>query len=322
MSFWREKRMKKVLVFVLMLVAVFGLGFINSVPVFAKGAPAATTAPVVVPVYEGTFDGYVTGYESTSYALLAGQSIAAGTVVMTTDGTTLFVTVNGTYDLNSIHIYLYEAGQTLPTARPVPGQAPYKLENIDGNTATLSLPLSAATSYVLAVHVSFDAATSTSTSNVAGQTAYAANNTASYTGRGAWYYLVSFNVVKQPIVVNPEYVTRQETAYAYFGSTSIPFNQDASASNAWGWYTTYQEGTFPVYAGAGQNDLNKGTLVGYITVSGTTVTFVPFDNVTVLEQHFYIGGNIPTRVPGRWQTISQPLVYMTFHLSVEITEEV
>mgnify|MGYP000868564792 CR=1 FL=1 len=133
---------------------------------------------------------------------------------------------------------------------------------------------------------------------------------------------VSFNVVKQPIVVNPEYVTRQETAYAYFGSTSIPFNQDASASNAWGWYTTYQEGTFPVYAGAGQNDLNKGTLVGYITVSGTTVTFVPFDNVTVLEQHFYIGGNIPTRVPGRWQTISQPLVYMTFHLSVEITEEV
>ncbi len=313
--------MKKLFVFAAMLLTVIGFAVLNSASVFAKPAATTTTEAVVVPVYEGTFNGYVTGYESTSYALLAGQSIDGGTVVMTTDGTTLFVTVNGVSDLNSIHIYLYEDGQTLPTKRPVPGLAPFKLENIDGTTATLSLPLSTAMSYVLAVHVSFDAATTTTTSVVAGETAYAANDDATYTGKGAWYYLVRFNVVKAPVIEGPsDPVTRQETAYAYFGSASIAFNTDASGSNAWGWYSTYQEGIFAVYAGAGQNDITKGTLVGYITVSGDTVTFVPFENVTVLETHFYIGDSIPTRVPGKWKTIDEPFDFMTFHLSVEITE--
>jgi hypothetical protein len=35
----------------------------------------------------------------------------------------------------------------------------------------------------------------------------------------------------------------------------------------WGWYLEAKEGIFNVYAGAGQNDLSKGTLIGTVTVS-------------------------------------------------------
>jgi hypothetical protein len=39
------------------------------------------------------------------------------------------------------------------------------------------------------------------------------------------------------------------------------------ASNKWGWYMPAETGTFDIYAGAGQNDLTKGTLVGTVKVS-------------------------------------------------------
>ena len=84
----------------------------------------------------------------------------------------------------------------------------------------------------------------------------------------------------------------------------------------------YPEGTFDVYAGAGLNDLSKGTFVGTITVENGTAVFTAEDGVRVLEEHFYIGADVPARIPGQWNTIDMyNAVYMTFHLSVEILVE-
>lgn len=262
--------MKKLFILTAMLFTIMGFTYFNSTQVFAKNL---TTQTATVPVYEGEFDGFVNGYESYTYTLLAGQDIYAGEVVITTDGSSLFVTVNGVEDLESIHIYLYEQGQALPTKRPVPGQAPYKLENIDGTSATLELPLSVATEYVLAVHVAFDAITEENPeSTVLGETAYAANDEADFTGKGAWYYLIKFNVVKAPVVEAPTIyiaahaaLTNSETAWALGETTFI----EAGISNKWGWYIDldqYGVTNFDIYYGAGNNNLNSGTLIGTLSV--------------------------------------------------------
>jgi hypothetical protein len=105
-----------------------------------------------------------------------------------------------------------------------------------------------------------------------------------------------------------------ETAYAYSGDDALCFI-DYGFSN-WGWIIPLaEEGiyVFDIYAGAGQCDLTKGTLVGtaIITRSATTVTVV-YDleeGYTLYESHVYAGvdplphdkkGN-PTVAPGQYR---------------------
>ena len=75
----------------------------------------------------------------------------------------------------------------------------------------------------------------------------------------------------------------------------------------WGWSIALpEEGeyTFDVYAGAGQCDTSKGTLVGTVTVdySGGTVdvTFDLEDGYTLFESHVYAGHSpVPTDKKGK-----------------------
>jgi hypothetical protein len=164
------------------------------------------------------------------------------------------------------------------------------------------------------VHVAFS---DVEGSPVSGENAYGANT---QTGENAWFYYIPLEIVEcEEPPVDPEGVWTQETAYEFFLEDSIAFDDGGLP---WGWYAIYQEGTFDVYAGAGLNDLMKGTFIGTITVEGGTVTFEAEDDVIVLEEHFYIGTDIPQRIPGQWKTIgmTNPM-YMTFHLSVEIFVE-
>jgi len=104
-----------------------------------------------------------------------------------------------------------------------------------------------------------------------------------------------------------------ETAYAFGGDQEDCFiNHDFGN---WGWSNgplepdTY---TYDIYAGAGQCDINKGELVGTLTVVydgiTATVTYDMFAGFTMDEVHLYVGnaqfpldnkGN-PTVAPGKY----------------------
>jgi hypothetical protein len=108
-----------------------------------------------------------------------------------------------------------------------------------------------------------------------------------------------------------------ETAFAY--GTHV-FASDAKANpapslpslrltrNRWGWAirrTSTGTTTHNVYAGAGLNDISKGTLVGTVSInwSGTTavVTYNLATGVVMTEAHLYAGSTPPTTIaPGQY----------------------
>jgi hypothetical protein len=102
-----------------------------------------------------------------------------------------------------------------------------------------------------------------------------------------------------------------ETAYAYGGSYATCFlNLSPISANNWGWTNNVGPGTYnwPIYAGAGQCDISKGTLVGNLNVvySGGTVTITYQLNpgYTLDETHVWIGTN-GNKLPwknGKWET--------------------
>lgn len=61
---------------------------------------------------------------------------------------------------------------------------------------------------------------------------------------------------------------KEDTAYAYPGSMTAggTLNSVIKSKN-WGWYINATEGTFAIYAGAGQNNISKGVYVGDVTFS-------------------------------------------------------
>ncbi|MHC5004980.1 MAG: hypothetical protein ACYTJ0_17875, partial [Planctomycetota bacterium] len=77
---------------------------------------------------------------------------------------------------------------------------------------------------------------------------------------------------------------------------------------------------FPIYAGAGQCDLDKGTLVGHLHVDSSSVvlvevTYVMDPGFAMDEVHIYIGDEILPRkngeftvAPGQYQQIEESLV--------------
>ncbi len=84
----------------------------------------------------------------------------------------------------------------------------------------------------------------------------------------------------------------EETAWAYGNHE----NNDYTNSSNWGWSNgPIKPGIYdyPLYAGAGQNDPNKGMLVGHVHVeyagAHVTVTYKPFVGIEIIETHLWIG---------------------------------
>jgi hypothetical protein len=83
----------------------------------------------------------------------------------------------------------------------------------------------------------------------------------------------------------------------------LDLNGDGAGDyNRWGWTNGplrapadggINSYSFDIYAGAGQCDVNKGTLVGWLTVyydgSSATVMYNAFDGFNFEETHLYIG---------------------------------
>lgn len=121
-----------------------------------------------------------------------------------------------------------------------------------------------------------------------------------------------------------------ETSYAY-DEDGTCFNELGFGN--WGWSIPLSEQgiyTFPVYAGAGQCDLTKGTYVGDVTVnySGGTVQFSYsfLSGFSTEETHFYAGYDPvprdkkgkPTVAPGKYRIgtgLSGP-IYIIAHAVV------
>lgn len=95
----------------------------------------------------------------------------------------------------------------------------------------------------------------------------------------------------------------------------------ALARNRWGW-AIRRTGTgttvHNVYAGAGLNDISRGTLVGTVSINwdGTTatVTYALASGVVMTEAHLYAGSTAPTTIaPGQYGNIADFVEPATSH---------
>jgi hypothetical protein len=144
----------------------------------------------------------IVGWESSVYGLWAGQDNDAGTVYISNNNENFYITIdtNSSSDLQEVHIYVYEDQSALPDKRPAPGQAPYVEQNIYADSVTVTIPISELVNledYYFAIHAALvdDAVGSDDGTSLAGETAYAAgDDTPDYNGKGAWYYVVGYNL--------------------------------------------------------------------------------------------------------------------------------
>ncbi|MCI5120181.1 MAG: hypothetical protein D3908_03115, partial [Candidatus Electrothrix sp. AUS4] len=103
-----------------------------------------------------------------------------------------------------------------------------------------------------------------------------------------------------------------ETAYALGDTTFI----DLGITNArWGWQVTVDNGddfTKPIYAGAGQNDITKGTEVGELAVSylngKLTVTYQMLDGFVMEDLHLNVSeDDLVSIAPGSYTVVKEGL---------------
>ena len=102
-----------------------------------------------------------------------------------------------------------------------------------------------------------------------------------------------------------------ETAYAYGDDLATCFlDIPGVESNNWGWsngpISDPSSYSWDIYAGAGQCDITKGTLVGTLDVDysgGTcTVTYNIDGDFTLEETHLYVGNDILPKKNNKWTT--------------------
>lgn len=140
------------------------------------------------------------GYQSFSYGLWAGQNMDAGTVTISNDAENFFVTVETFAFLDEVHVYVYNSLEALPASRPAPGLAPYSAKDIDGPSVTLEIPIddvTDGTEYYFIIHAALKAGDDPAFDYLAGETAYAAGADApSFSGRGAWFYGVTYVITE------------------------------------------------------------------------------------------------------------------------------
>jgi hypothetical protein len=108
-----------------------------------------------------------------------------------------------------------------------------------------------------------------------------------------------------------------ETAWAYGGEDHAEPTWDHVDSDNWGWTNNLTEGSYvwDLYAGAGQNILSKGTVVGNVSVSYAggcvNVTYMVDDGYYLGETHLWVGKDplpevtrgrrtVPTNAPGQF----------------------
>lgn len=245
--------------------------------------------------------------------LYAGQTINAGSVCVSVGGEDLIVsyaTTNG-WELTQAHLWVGDDLTTMPqtkTGNPQIGLFPYKSGDITGATSyAFTIPLSSLADGSLCGHT-FDLAAHAALRKDNGsggyqtETGWGAGNQIS--DRGSWATYFTYTVGCEGPPPPPPALTC-ETAFALGNTTLI---QLGLTQSRWGW----QNGplspgsySYPIYAGAAQNDTSKGTLVGQLSVSydGATanVSYAMSGGSVLDATHLYVGPrNVTTISPGQF----------------------
>ena len=106
-----------------------------------------------------------------------------------------------------------------------------------------------------------------------------------------------------------------ETAYAYGEGNSLStlcfLDIPNKQGNNWGWTNKIGPGTYdwPIYAGAGQCDISKGTDVGNLNVvysdGAVTITYQIDPEYVLGETHVWVGEDpnlLPKKKNGKWDS--------------------
>jgi len=256
--------------------------------------------------------------------LIAGQHIEAGEVCVVVQGTTLAVTYNmlGDWELIEAHLWAGTDLLDMPANKkgnPKIGNFPYVTGDITGATnITFNVSLEEAFGAVEPCDV---------TGLLAGHAAVRRDNGdggyETQTGwidgeqiieKGSWamFSSVEFTCPVDEEVTMPVAECKEDTAYALGDTTFIDLG---ITSSRWGWQVTVNDGenfTTPIYAGAGQNDITKGTEVGKLVVSylngELTVTYRMLDGFVMKDLHLNVSeDDLLSIAPGSYTVVKEGL---------------
>lgn len=245
-------------------------------------------------------------FSETCYDFIAGQNIVAGSVCVTKSDENLefkFNTIDN-FLIDEVHLYVGDLAEMPATKKgnPKVGNFPYKQEDINTNTATLVVPLSSIGNPACDSEITFAAHAAVfkdlGDGKLLAETAWTQGER--IVEKGNW--AMSSTYVLECGGTGPQ-VGGCETAFAVGDTTFI----DLGLSNSrWGWeITNIGPGSYsaPIYAGAGQNDLSKGTHVGNLVYvydgSSISVDFNMFAGFVMDETHLFVGTDHTTTIaPG------------------------
>jgi hypothetical protein len=145
---------------------------------------------------------------------------------------------------------------------------------------------------------------------------------------------VTVNALEDPVTEEP--VVEDTTEYRAETTWAVDAKENTlntiMGADKWGWYIQAKEGTFDVYAGAGQNDLNKGTLIGTVQVSVNEAgyyeaVFTSNGDHKVENMHFGVYANVAALqktggAPGKFtnKVKAGDAQYMAIHFDALVAE--
>ena len=248
-------------------------------------------------------DEYCGEAKTVNLVAYANQSFNPGTVTVGNDADYLYVTYNTTSPMTEIRLYV---GQHNPDPNPyfdeiLPDNVVhyYKAQfpfQDDGplTTKLFTIPLTDVESddgcFMIIAHA-----------KVNGQFVTGTESLKSY----GWYFSYCLETCEPPPPLGG-----CETAFAYGEDFATCFlDIPEIKNNRWGWTNgPLDEGTYswPIYAGAGQCDFSKGTLVGTLDVEYYSdmvdVLYNIDEGYSLDETHLFVGGDILPKKKNKYTT--------------------
>ena len=263
--------------------------------------------------------------KSQEYCLWANQNNNIGSATVSNDAENLYITINAVENfrdvLENIKVWVGGNLDLLPRAgdnTPVPDDFPFKA-SATGNTYTMTIPFSSIDTYSsgkitcnnssLYVFIHVDISIGGSSDATAWGGCVAGKDSP------GWYFYDTYipGCCDTP---PPSDNCYSQTAFAKGGwvfttdKKSNPENLSTLGltKNRWGWainIKTTGTTTYPIYAGAGLNNISKGKMVGTLSVSwdgsNATVTYTMNNGFTLTGTHVYAGDTKPTTIaPGQY----------------------
>lgn len=242
----------------------------------------------------------------TCQTLYAGKTTNAGSVCVDNDADYLTVTYTTTGDwwIDDAHLFVGTSLSQMPqtsVGNPKIGNFPYRAEDLDSQKHEIRIPLGDFKPYTCGTVLTLAAHAALYRRDAAGtiyqtETGWASGTRMTTKGSWATYFTYA---IQCPSTL------RCETAYAL---GDVTFIQLGITDSRWGWQNTVPastSGSRKIYAGAAQNDLNKGTYVGDLTYSYTgsvlNLTYQMFSGWSMKKTHVYADESpVATIAPGKY----------------------